>query len=106
MSELGIPGPRLMERAGEGAARAIRASFGTLRGKRVVICCGKGNNGGDGFVVARQLRAAGASVRVFLLAQAREVKGDAARMLGAYRSGGGKIVEVTQEHRVPDLEKA
>ncbi|MFQ5898392.1 MAG: NAD(P)H-hydrate dehydratase [Candidatus Methylomirabilia bacterium] len=106
MSELGIPGPRLMERAGGSAAGAIRASFGSVRGKRVVICCGKGNNGGDGFVVARRLRAAGASVRVFLLALAREVKGDASLMLGAYRRSGGRIVEVTPAQGFPDLERA
>ena len=62
--ELGIPGPRLMEAAGTGAARLIAAAIRRpCAAARVVILCGKGNNGGDGFVVARRLRAAGARVR-------------------------------------------
>ena len=57
--ELGIPGATLMENAGRGAAEAIAAALPALgaprRGARVVIVCGKGGNGGDGFVVARWL---------------------------------------------------
>lgn len=106
ITQLRIPGPRLMEAAGRGAARAIQASFGLLRRKRVVICCGKGNNGGDGFVVARELRKAGVGVRVFLLAGVHEVKGDAALMLGIYRKRGGKIEEVTQKEELGALKEA
>jgi len=51
--ELGIPGPRLMDRAGTGAAALIARWLAPIRGKTVVVVCGKGNNGGDGFVVAR-----------------------------------------------------
>lgn len=106
MSRLGIPGPRLMENAGRGAAQAILTHFGSPRGRLVVICCGKGNNGGDGFVVARRLKAAGAAVKVFLLARAREVKGDSAGMLAAYRKVGGRIQEVTEASGLAMLEKA
>jgi NAD(P)H-hydrate epimerase len=101
IDELGIPGTTLMENAGRGAAQAILARFGPLRRKRVVLCCGKGNNGGDGFVVARRLKTAGAEAKVVLLAHASDVKGDAARMLTAYRRAGGAIREVP---RVSDLE--
>ena len=69
-AELGISGATLMEAAGAGAAGEIRAAFGPLRKKKVVVLCGKGNNGGDGFVVARHLARGGASVRVFLEAAA------------------------------------
>ncbi|MBI2544582.1 MAG: bifunctional ADP-dependent NAD(P)H-hydrate dehydratase/NAD(P)H-hydrate epimerase, partial [Candidatus Rokubacteria bacterium] len=46
IAELGIPGATLMENAGAGAAREIRSAFGPLKRKKVVILCGKGNNGG------------------------------------------------------------
>lgn len=106
VTRLGIPGTRLMENAGRGAAQAIVAHFGSQRGRRVLVCCGKGNNGGDGFVVARRLKAAGARVQVFLLGRAAEVKGDAAAMLAAYRKAGGKVQEIAREADLASLEKA
>ena len=72
---LGIPGTRLMDNAGTGAAELIARAFAPIRGKRVVVLCGKGNNGGDGFVVARRLKAKGARVRVVLVARARRREG-------------------------------
>ncbi|MDH5626312.1 MAG: bifunctional ADP-dependent NAD(P)H-hydrate dehydratase/NAD(P)H-hydrate epimerase, partial [Nitrospira sp.] len=56
IGEAGIPGTVLMERAGAGLAACIEQVFGPVRGKRITILCGKGNNGGDGFVAARLLR--------------------------------------------------
>jgi ADP-dependent NAD(P)H-hydrate dehydratase / NAD(P)H-hydrate epimerase len=80
--ELGIPGATLMENAGRGAADRILAARAELglprRGARVAIVCGKGGNGGDGFVVARWLKRAGHRVDVFLLARPDELRGDAA----------------------------
>jgi NAD(P)H-hydrate epimerase len=71
-----------MENAGRGAAERIVAALPGLglkrRGVRVVIVCGKGGNGGDGFVVARWLKRAGHAVQVFLLAPPDELRGDAA----------------------------
>lgn len=95
-----------MENAGRGAAQAIVARFGSLRRKRVVICCGKGNNGGDGLVVARRLKASGALVKVFLLTRARALTGDSAAMLRADLKAGGTVQEVTQESEVATLENA
>jgi hydroxyethylthiazole kinase-like uncharacterized protein yjeF len=65
IAELGIPGAVLMERAGLAAAREIMASF---QGTRAAVVCGGGNNGGDGFVVARHLHAAGWEVECLLAA--------------------------------------
>jgi len=67
IDELHVPSISLMERAGEGVFRAIRGRF-ALRGRRVVSLCGAGNNGGDGFVVARLLHTAGALVTIVLAA--------------------------------------
>jgi NAD(P)H-hydrate epimerase len=74
IEEFGIPGAILMENAGRGAAETLLALG--VRG-RVVICCGKGNNGGDGFVVARHLALHGVPVRVLLLARPEELQGEA-----------------------------
>jgi len=91
---LGIPGPRLMENAGRGAAALIAREWAPIRGKRVLVLCGKGNNGGDGFVVARHLKAKGAKVRVLLLGSRAEVKGDAAHALAQWR---GRVEEIRTE---------
>jgi NAD(P)H-hydrate epimerase len=73
----GVPGIVLMENAGAGIARAVERELGTLAGKTVLIVCGKGNNGGDGFVVGRHLANAGAKVEVLLLSPPSGIKGDA-----------------------------
>src|SRR3990172_4125981 len=106
-AELGISGATLMEAAGAGAAGEIRAAFGPLRKKKVVVLCGKGNNGGDGFVVARHLARGGASVRVFLVGAAREVKGDAgAKLSELRRARGARLTEVTREDGFEEAERA
>ena len=74
IGERGIPGLDLMERAGEGLTNLVceLAPTGTI-----AVVCGKGNNGGDGFVAARLLRVLGRDVRVLLLAAPEELRGDA-----------------------------
>ncbi|MCZ7527542.1 MAG: NAD(P)H-hydrate epimerase [Acidimicrobiia bacterium] len=64
----GTPEAVLMERAGRAVARAVRRVAGGSYGRRVVVVCGKGNNGGDGLVAARVLRSWGVRADVFLLA--------------------------------------
>ncbi len=88
--EAGVPGKTLMERAGAGVASAMEDTFGPLKGKTVTIFCGKGNNGGDGFVVARLLRQKRIAVQVCLLAHARDLKGDAKLMYQRFVRGAGR----------------
>jgi len=74
IEDYGIPGVVLMENAGRGVADCLE-ELG-ISGP-VVICCGKGNNAGDGFVVARHLQLRGHAVRVLVWAEAEELTGDA-----------------------------
>ncbi|HEY3191070.1 MAG TPA: NAD(P)H-hydrate dehydratase [Solirubrobacteraceae bacterium] len=98
--EHGTPGPVLMERAGVGATRVLRTRLGRSR-RPVVIVCGRGNNGGDGFVIARHLRRARIPVEVWLAAKADEVRGDAAGMLAAWRRMRGTVEDLSIPERVP-----
>ncbi|MBI1805347.1 MAG: NAD(P)H-hydrate dehydratase [Ignavibacteria bacterium] len=74
---LHISSVTLMENAGRGVVDAMEGHFGPLAGKSVIICCGKGNNGGDGFVAARHLQLRGARVSVILAGKGNELKADA-----------------------------
>ena len=74
----GVPSPTLMENAGAAVARFVLTDY--PQAERVGILCGKGNNGGDGFVVARKLVEAGRAVRILLLCDPAELRGDAAAM--------------------------
>src|ERR671922_618219 len=75
IEEYGVPGVVLMENAGRGVAELL-LSLG-VHGP-VAVCCGKGNNGGDGFVIARHLDNRNVPVRVLLFARPEELTGDAA----------------------------
>ena len=72
---IGIPGIVLMENAGRGTAEYILRTFPESALRRIVVLCGCGNNGGDGFVIARCLMAAGARVCAILLADSTRVQG-------------------------------
>jgi len=76
--EQGIPGLELMEHAGHACMEAIFDEFGYTGGKRAVIFAGRGNNGGDGYVIARLLLQSGWQVRVCILAERDRIEGDAA----------------------------
>ena len=97
IEERGIGGMELMERAGAAVAREVAA----LRPDGpVAIVCGKGNNGGDGFVVARLLREAGREVRVLLAGDAEGVRGDAAEALRRLGSAPDPFVPEALESAV------
>ncbi len=86
IARLGLPGVVLMENAGRGVAELIARERTHLAGTEVRIVCGAGQNGGDGFVVARHLLGRGAKVRVLLALPREKVMGDAAifaKVLGA-----------------------
>jgi len=94
IEEIGIPGPVLMENAGGAIFRELERRFPELNKERIVIVAGKGNNGGDGLVVARHLMNHGAKPLVLLLASREEVKGDAALNLSIARAVGVDIREI------------
>ena len=77
IGKLGIPGVVLMENAGRNVAQLVEEKFPAIDKGRITILCGKGNNGGDGFVVARHLLMRGWRPRVVLLAEPDALKGDA-----------------------------
>ena len=81
----GTAGAVLMENAGRAIVKAILDRWSA---RPVLILCGPGNNGGDGFVVARLLSQAGWTVRLGLLGDVKSVRGDAAKMLAQWK---GKI---------------
>ncbi len=88
IDQCGVPGSELMERAGRAVVEAIAARWDGLVGLSAVVACGKGNNGGDGFVVGRLLHAGGARVRAFLFAERERVRGDAAEHLRRLEDAG------------------
>ncbi len=90
IEEVGIPGPVLMNNAGAAVFEEIGAG-------PVGIVCGKGNNGGDGFVVARLALLAGYETRVVMVADQEAIVGDAAVFMQAFLNLGGDIGTVNQE---------
>src|SRR5207245_8033633 len=74
----GVPSLTLMENAGTAVTDFVVSQYPSA--KRIGVICGKGNNGGDGFVAARKLHQAGKDVRVLLLSERTELRGDAAEI--------------------------
>src|SRR5215471_15972539 len=100
--EAGIPGIVLMENAGHRVVEFLVERFSPLAEQRIVVLCGKGNNGGDGLVIARQLltRFAPASLHTVLLAEPEDLRGDAAANLKMLLAAGGRVeTEIPAEAR-------
>ena len=95
--EYGVPSLQLMENAGARILEVLLQKYPDLTSRRVVLLCGKGNNGGDGFVVARLLAQLGCHPTVFLFAPIQSVKGDAAVNLQRWQEMGREILVVTSE---------
>jgi NAD(P)H-hydrate epimerase len=94
IEEIGIPSLVLMENAGRQVVAAVEAMHGDLLEQQVAILCGRGNNGGDGFVVARTLLQRDVDVLVFLIGQVAEVRGDARINLDILGRLGVTVVEI------------
>ena len=94
----GVPSLTLMENAGTAVAEFVLHDY--PQAKRIAVICGRGNNGGDGFVAARKLQEAGREVKVVLLAPAADLRGDAAVMFSRLP---GKVREVK---KAADLQNA
>src|SRR5215470_12161262 len=77
IEEIGIPSLVLMENAGRQVVAAIEAAYEARLNGRVAVLCGRGNNGGDGFVVARTFLQRGIDVVVFVVGSIADVRGDA-----------------------------
>src|SRR5260370_31769641 len=93
----GIPSVQLMEAAGKHVADAVLREFSPQLARRVAVLCGKGNNGGDGLVAARYLRAAGVAPRVCLFGNPKELHGDAGANLARYLETGATIIAIEDE---------
>jgi NAD(P)H-hydrate epimerase len=91
----GIPSLQLMENAGTQLFEFLRACYDDIAGSRAAILCGKGNNGGDGFVVARLLQEKSLKPQVCLFAEEKTVRGDAAENLERLKQSGARIQEIT-----------
>jgi len=102
---LGIPGVVLMENAGRNAADAVEDVLGGASGRSVAVVAGAGNNGGDGFVIARHLSLRGASVTTFLVAPAEKLAGDAEINYRGLEALGGEIVDVSGSGKIGGLAK-
>jgi NAD(P)H-hydrate epimerase len=95
--DVGIPSIVLMENAGRQVVAAVESLHDDLAERRVAVIAGKGNNGGDGFVVARTLHQRGVDTTVFLVGRVAEVKGDARINLDILGRLGVSVVEVADE---------
>ena len=95
--EIGIPSIVLMENAGRQVVAALEANYSDLLTRQVAILCGRGSNGGDGFVVARTLYQRGVGVSVFVLGSIGEVRGDARMNLEILGRLGLTTVEIADE---------
>ncbi|HKV55448.1 MAG TPA: NAD(P)H-hydrate dehydratase [Candidatus Binataceae bacterium] len=98
----GVDSYALMTNAGEAVARAIARRWPDAIARGVLVVAGKGNNGGDGFVVARRLRRGGEAARVLLLSRIADLKGDAARAFREFAAEGGAVNEIVDEKGLSD----
>jgi len=106
---IGLPGLILMEHAGTLTAAAAASWLEEQGGQRVVVLCGSGNNGGDGFVTARHLRNAGYDVDVFLAGHPTDLAGDARTHMEVWANLGGNVFpasEITGKRLAQEIDGA
>ena len=105
IQDLGVPSVVLMENAGRQVVSAMTAAFEGLAEARVAVMAGRGNNGGDGFVIARVLWQDGIDVQVYVLGAAADIRGDARLNLDILGRLGLEVIEV-QTSQDWDLHRA
>src|SRR5258705_9142298 len=97
IEEIGIPSLVLMENAGRQVVAAIEAAYEARLNGRVAVLCGRGNNGGDGFVVARTLLQRGIDAAVFVIGPPAEGRGDAQENLEIPRRLRVTVVQIPDQ---------
>jgi NAD(P)H-hydrate epimerase len=105
IEEFHVPARVLMENAGLRVVEEIEKAWGPVNGKTVTVAAGKGNNGGDGLVVARHLRERSARVHVFLLAPPEQLAGETRANLERYQRQPGQVF-VVKDEKLDDLTRA
>ncbi|RYL87816.1 NAD(P)H-hydrate dehydratase [Sporolactobacillus sp. THM7-4] len=95
IEKIGLGGPVLMENAGQAVYAAIRPRL--KKDGKVIVVIGKGNNGGDGFVIARLLMDSPVRSETWLMTDIRKINGDAACHMNAYLAAGGAVHRVSEE---------
>lgn len=103
IEEVGVPGVVLMENAGRSVAEEIVSRYSTSNAQRALVLAGKGNNGGDGYVIARHLLDNDWAVMTLVFADAGAITGDAAVNLKVLENCGGEILFVTTEEEFDDF---
>ncbi|MFC1477751.1 NAD(P)H-hydrate dehydratase [candidate division KSB1 bacterium] len=105
IENIGIPGSTLMERAGLEVVDAVLDIFGSVQDKTVIVFCGKGNNGGDGLVIAREMKRQGADVKVVIFGKSDTFPDDTKNNYDILRRMKAKIDFIASESRlkaIPD----
>ena len=100
IEEVGLPGVVLMENAGAGVVASLKDRFPDWRRRRILVLAGAGNNGGDGFVIARRLLMDGGRVLVLLFGRAERLKGDARTNHRVFVNIGGKVREIVERSQL------
>jgi hydroxyethylthiazole kinase-like uncharacterized protein yjeF len=103
IEDIQIPGVVLMENAGCGVVEEIERFLGDVFDKQFVIFCGKGNNGGDGYVIARHLYNRGAKVAVLLAGEKEKIKGDALINLKILENMAIEAREIASLEQIPSF---
>jgi NAD(P)H-hydrate epimerase len=104
ISDFGLSGEVLMENAGRGCVRILEENL-DLSSKNAAVVCGPGNNGGDGFVIARYLSEKASGVKIILLCSSKKLKGDALLNYQRAKKLEIQIIEES-ENLSPELQKA
>lgn len=100
IESFGLPGRILMENAGKGATEILIDKYPQIRNKKVAVIAGRGNNGGDGFVIARYLTQKNIKTTVYLLSEKKKIKGDAKANLDLLFPIEVPVIEIYDEAKI------